>query len=263
MILGWFLFTRRRDPLGRVLLGLLIVGVVATLGPHLHVASRPQLVGGALAYRPSIPMPWLPFTHLPAFKEISPERIEMYVSLVAAVAAAMWLAAGGRRAWWRWLVAAAAIALLLPNLSLPFWHERFDDPRFFTTNAYRSYLTPGERVLIFPFGVNGNSMLWQAQDDFRFQMTEGYVGIATPPSYFAEPIGRYMEYGPRFQVPLARIGPDLRAFIRQRDVGAIIIDTTSGSPWSLLVPATLHLRPTSVDGVSVYQIPASWRANQA
>lgn len=253
-----FLYSRRRDPLGRVLLGMLVVAIIASLGPHLHVVNPAQPSAGTFVYRPSIPLPWLPLTHLPAFKQISPVRLSMYVALICAIVIALWLATPGRRPWARWLLGAVVVASLIPNLSEPYWHGRPHIPDFFATNTYRRYMTPGERVLIFPFGFNGNSMLWQAQTHFAFEMTEGYIGIATPPSYYAEPIGRYMEYGAKFQLPLAQVGPQLKAFIRQRHVQAIIVDTSAPTAWTLLVPITLHLQPITTGGVQLYRIPTSW-----
>ena len=50
-------------------------------------------------------------------------------------------------------------------------------------------------------------MLWQAQTGMFFQMTGGYVGIGTPPSYYNDPIARYMQFGSQFQLPLAQVGP--------------------------------------------------------
>ncbi len=258
VILVMFLYTRRRDPLGRVLLAVLVVVVIASLGPHLHVANPAQPANGTFVYRPSIPLPWLPLTHLPAFKQISPVRLTMYVALICAVVVSLWLAAPGRLRWARWLLGAVVVASLIPNLSEPYWHDRPHIPGFFASNTYQRYMTPGERVLIFPFGVNGNSMLWQAQTHFAFEMTEGYIGIATPPSYYAEPIGRYMQYGSKFQLPLAQVGPQLKAFIRQRHVQAIIIDTSAPTAWSLLVPVTLHLHAIAIGGVQLYRVPASW-----
>ena len=130
-----FLFARRREPSGKVLLGVLAVVAVASLGPHLHIANPPQPTNGTFVYRPSIPLPWLPFTHLPLFKEVAPGRLAMYVSLIAAVVVAMWLAAPGRRRLARWLLAAAAVVFLVPNISARYWHARLDDPPFFTNGG--------------------------------------------------------------------------------------------------------------------------------
>ncbi len=258
-ILALFLIPRRREPGARILLGLLVVTVVASLGPHLHIASPPRPMAGTFVYRPSIPLPWLPVSHLPLFKQVAPARIAMYVSLIAAVVVALWLAAPGKRRWPRWLLVVAGVVLLLPDVSPPYWHARMDDPRFFTDSTYRRYMFPGERALIFPFGHNGNSMLWQAQTGMYFQMTEGYVGVATPPSYYNEAIDRDMQFGGTSQLPLSQVGPQLKDFIRRRKVDVIIVEASGLTAWSLLVPATLHLRARKVDGVEIYDIPPSWR----
>jgi hypothetical protein len=43
---------------------------------------------------------------------------------------------------------------------------------FFTDGLYKSCIPRNETVTIFPFGYNGDSLLYQAETDFRFRMAE-------------------------------------------------------------------------------------------
>ena len=96
----------------KVALGVLVVVFVASLGAHLHIANPPEPNG---AYRPSIPLPWRLVSHLPAVDHALPARFSMYVSLIAAVVVAQWLAEPARRMWARWLLAVVGVVLLIPT----------------------------------------------------------------------------------------------------------------------------------------------------
>ena len=132
---------------------MLAVVVVLLLGSRLHIAGYP-----------TIPLPWK-YLDQWLLRDVIPLRLAVYLFLIVAVIAAMWLAkpAAGRWALGKWAVAALSIAFLVPNIGAGLWRSQQPNPAFFTTHEYRSVLTRGETVLVLPWGQLGNSMLWQAE----------------------------------------------------------------------------------------------------
>ena len=81
-------FRRRywREPVGKFLMILFVVLVIAAMGPMLHVAGRQ-----------GFPMPWAIVGRLPILSIALPVRFMMYAFLVVAVMVAMWLAVAATR----------------------------------------------------------------------------------------------------------------------------------------------------------------------
>ena len=77
-------------------------------------------------------------------------------------------------------VSLAIIPFMLPNLSGSYWATPAAIPAFFSTGLYRQYLAPGETVIVLPYGILGEGMLWQAATGMYFRMAEGYVTFAPP-----------------------------------------------------------------------------------
>ena len=143
----------------------LIVAVVLSLGPFL-------VVGG----RPIIPLPGLVVGALPLIGKALPARLMLYAFLALAIITALWLGSGVTPRWVRVAAALAVVASMLPNLSASFWTSPIDVPPFFSDALYAKYLSPGETVVVLPYGINGNSMLWQLQSGWYFRMAGGYAG---------------------------------------------------------------------------------------
>jgi len=107
----------------------------------------------------------------------------LYAFLALSVTTALWLSDGRHHAATRWLLAAMALASVLPasvpvaNATLP----------FFAHWMYRAYLSPDETVMFLPFAYNGEAMKWQAQSDFYFRDAGGYLSVI-PYEYQAWPI---------------------------------------------------------------------------
>ena len=200
---------------GRFLVHLLIVICVLAMGPRLEVGGRivMGLPGSALA-------------RLPLLDKALPARFMLYAYLVLAVMLAMWLAperkdSDGGRSVRRWALGLAVVPFMLPNLSASYWVTPAAIPGFFSTGLYRQYLAPGATVIVLPYGILGEGMLWQAATGMYFRMAEGYVTFAppVPEEHSRWPIiaGLYRIRG----VPAA--GDQFKAYLANHDVSAVIV----------------------------------------
>jgi hypothetical protein len=149
----------------------------------------------------------------------------------------------------KWVLAAAAVVTLVPNVGSALWHTRVDNPSLFTTSAYRSVVRPGSIVLALPFAQWGSSMLWQAETGFGFRMADGYVGALLPSGY-ARDLG--VLSSPQVQPQPSA----LAAFLAKRRVNTVLVDAAKPGPWPQTLSA-LGLDPRLVDGVLVYALPGS------
>ena len=109
----------------------------------------------------------------------------LYAYLALILMVAMWLApdrqnAGDEQKTLHWALGLAIIPFMLPNLSTSFWTTPAEIPPFFSSGLYRQYLTPGETVMVLPYGLFGEGMLWQAASDMYFRTAGGYVGFEPP-----------------------------------------------------------------------------------
>jgi hypothetical protein len=145
----------------KVLTCVLLIAVICSLGARLHVRGSE-----------SIPLPWDVVARLPVLGQLIPARLVLYVTLIAAVLAARWLATARIAGWGLALV---AVAFLWPAVNLQFWDSRPELPKLFSTTAYRQVLRPHDTVLVLPVGIKGQSMLWQAETRLGFVMASGYV----------------------------------------------------------------------------------------
>jgi len=166
-IVAWFARERWHAPGGRFLIHLLVVICLLAMGPRLELAGH---IGIAL--------PGSAIARIPLLDKALPARFMLYAYLVLALIAAKWLADNHDRRCWA--LAVASLAFMLPNLSASYWATSAEMPEFFTTGLYRRYLAPADTVVVLPFGLLGEGMLWQASTDMHFRMAEGYVSFAPP-----------------------------------------------------------------------------------
>jgi hypothetical protein len=153
---------------GRYLTWLLAVILLFSLGPVLWLG----------AVRTGVVMPWALFRHMVFIGAALPARFMLFGDLVAAVIAALWVAAapaGAARR--RWILAACAAIVLMPAP-----HGVMDIPEssFFAPGRVEAVLGPRPVVLVLPFGILGPSSYWQAENQFGFVQTGGYLGF--PPA---------------------------------------------------------------------------------
>jgi hypothetical protein len=233
-----FLYSRRGERRARFFAAMLAIVYVASLGPSLH------LRGIELC-----PMPWRLFDRLPLINSAQAARFTIYLHLLLALIAAMWLAETAWSAAAKLVVAALLVIAVLPNLrGQDLWATKLDPPAFFTGPAVRRSLRPGENVVLLPYSSNGRCMIWQALSGMYFAMAEGGGNGPTPASFAAWPIMAMFDRGA--QMPQAE--EQLLAFLAAHQVTAVIIDQRDPliTRWlALLDPRTTRI--IVVDGVIV------------
>jgi hypothetical protein len=229
-----------RQPFGKLLIDSLIIICVLSLGPFLHF-------GGHL----SGPLPGKLFAALPAIEKALPVRFMMYAFLIIAIITSLWFTTSTASNPMKYTAAAAIVLFSLPNFSSRYWASKVDTPAFFLRGLYRQYLAPNENLLVLPYFIFGNSMLWQGQTDMYFRMAGGWIG-PLPDEYQLWPIVNALA-GPTY-VPDARA--QLMSFLSSHDVEAIVVgdnDPDRASWRSLLAP--LAVPPLEIGGVTLYRIP--------
>jgi hypothetical protein len=242
-----FVFSARRSRPGRILIGTLGAFVVASLGPVLLIAGKPT---ASLPWRAVLPAPIIGYAQ--------PARFVVYVFLVLAVMAAIWLASArtGRRAAVRWSLAGLCVVSLLPNVAASYWRGQVQEPVFFADGLYRRYLAPDETILILPVTRRGAaSVLWQANADMYFRLADGYVGCQVPAAAKRWPIVQTL-----FDDRLIPNAPrQWAAFLAAHRIQAVIV---AGDQQSLALAQSLF-EPLGVTarilgGVALYRTPTRW-----
>lgn len=232
--------TAWRTPVGRFLIAMLAIAVVASFGPALRVLGNAAL-----------PMPWALFARLPVIANALASRFSMYASLVISLIAALWFSSAPVRSYTKYLAAALIVLFLAPNLSASFWVSRLDLPAFFSDRTYASELEPREIVLPLPWAQKGYSMYWQLKSNLYFRMAGGWTG-PTPFEFARMPVVNYFHGG----IGLPEAADQLRAFIARFGVRAVIADPTEENFASYKQTLdTLGVAGLNENGVWLYKIP--------
>jgi hypothetical protein len=239
VVVGAFALRQWRTLAGKLLTITFLIVSILSLGPRLHLDGTAK-----------IPLPWGAVSRLPLADNALPARFVLYAWLAVALMVAIWLSTGPKGRWTgtRWAVVSLSAALLFPNLSVPLWRSSDHVPSFISTGTYRSYIAPGQNVLVIPAGSRGFSMLWQAKTNFAFSMSGGYVSCAIPPEFQRWPI--------MYTFLSGRLIPDyprqLLAFLAANHIGTILVADDAVGPWTLLF-ATIPTTSFQVGGVTVYR----------
>ena len=227
---------------------LILIGAIVTVA-----ALGGQLQ--ALRMHLHIMLPWWMFDHLPLLQKALPVRFLAYAWLVVAVMAAWWAAESTAPRWAKCGLAAASLILIFPNLPGKFWSHPLDVPAFYSNGSLKRYISPGENVVVLPYGYIGYAMLYQSQQHFYFRMAGGYLGMVIPPPFTDDPVPAGFFNGDVSLVP--HWGRKLRRFVVRNKVGAFI--KTLPDIWdqpTLLAP--LHVKPIVTGGVALYLVPRRW-----
>jgi hypothetical protein len=204
------------------------------------------------------------FNALPLMDEALPGRLGMYLFLMTAVAAAIYLARASVSVWSRSLLAALSILFIAPELAI--WHQigrvpaflgtpgqtRVYLPRFFQSAQYKRYLTRGDNVLFLPLGAGGSNagLLWQAQSQFYFNTTD-WFGVIAPPDSAGWPVMAAFHSGKK----ILDFSEQLYGFLGAHQVKAIIVDASAPGRWPEML-SEAGMTGGAVGGVLFYKVPA-------
>jgi hypothetical protein len=109
------------------------------------------------------------------------------------------------------------------------------------------------RLLVLPFSIHGPASFWQAENQFGFLQTGGYLGFP-PRSMQSYPAALELFGG----VEVRRLTVDLSAFCAATHTQFIVVGP--GTPPSLQADiAGLHWPGQKVDDVVIYAVPAQPR----
>jgi hypothetical protein len=208
----------RSEWLSRLQVNLLLIIAIASLGSMLFISSRS-----------SIPLPWGILWRLPLVDKALPARFSVYGFLVLSIILTLWLSEGTAHTRTRIIGACSVVLFTLPNLSSAFWVTPVDTPAFFQTGEYKSYIAPGDNVLVLPYGEVGNSNIWQAATGFYFRMAGGYLGQPPIPT-------EYLPYFPIvYDLYNMADSPDavelLKIFLAQKQVNSIVVADQGAHLW--------------------------------
>ena len=231
-----------REPTGKLLIDSLIIVCVLAMGPLLHFR------GAVLC---SLPGKILPMT--PAINKALPARFMVYAFLLLALIASLWFETSRLSSAVKIGLAATVVIFTLPNLSAEYWTHRDDSPTFFTRGLYRQNLKPNDNLLVLPFGIRGNGMLWQAETAMYFRMVGGWTGLL-PAEFRAWPIVDAFLNPTYLPDHAAQLG----AFMAHHQVSTIaVIDSDpDADAWRALASACCTPDP-SAGGVTIYRAPPS------
>jgi hypothetical protein len=254
-----------KEQRGKLLIILFAMTTILSFGRTLTIFGHPLY-----------PMPWRLFGYLPLIGMALPSRLSVYPSLILALVFALWLSRGSISIVIRSIGGASALFLLLPNLAASYWVTSVNSPEFFATELYKQYISPGDNVLIIPYGSSADSDVWLANTGMYFRMPEGWIGpLALAPAEFEHFPLVYALYN-LANIPEA--ADELKVFLARTDVHEIIIadegkqlwggDYDHGPPAALRIAldsqqkealgsliSTLGVKPTRIGGVALYKVP--------
>jgi hypothetical protein len=249
----------------RMLISLLAEICVASMGSPLNLAGHG-----------TIRMPWAIAEHLPLMDKALPGRFSIYAFLVLGIILCLWLSEDRIRKSVRVAGACGVVLFTLPNLSAAFWTTSVDTPAFFSTGEFKRFIAPGDNLLVLPYGLSGNSDIWQATSGLYFRLAGGYVGQPPVPNQYVTffPIV-YALYN---LADFPSSGELLKTFLAQKHVNGIVVADSAATIWrnrsraGTTVPeatgfdhdqragiealfATLGVNPIRTGGVVFYRVP--------
>jgi hypothetical protein len=234
------LFARQKfdSPAGRMLLVMLLVLLVASLGPRLWVAGQ--------VYR--LVLPWRLFVDLPLLGSALPTRFALFVSLLTAIIAVLWMTEAVTR---RQRPARYALAILACVFLAPRPHPWMPLPtsQFFQPGRVEAALGTNARLLVLPFSINGPASFWQQDEKFGFVQTGGYLGF--PPLQMQQ----YKAVDELFSGSLsAHATADIAVFCEATGTQFIVMGPGTSAPVRGAI-ARLNWPARSIDDVMVYTVP--------
>jgi hypothetical protein len=201
---------------------------------------------------------------LPLIQKSLPARYAMFVALIGAIMAALWLARDVTKYAYKVGLGVILIALLLPNLRSGAFFTPVSVPTFFSTTMYQRYLKPNDVALILPLGFYRTDMLWQQAADFSFDLPAGYGGFTPPPEDIL-PIQHLLNTDDvqpflvkqNNKVVGETYSYQLEQYIATEHVNAIVVQERFISDWSTYLQF-LRQQPQHIGGVWYYHVPPAF-----
>jgi hypothetical protein len=245
----------------RLLVSLYVIIFLLSLGESLVVDGKTI-----------VPLPWGKIWSLPILSSAEPQRLMDFGQLVLALAMALWLAHVTKSKLMRsarWGLAVLSIAAIFADLlnfaevavprpvgwtqAVPSDQLTDQIPTFFTEGLYKQYIKPGETVVV--VSRRGNAgMMFQAYTGFYFNISGGFINASlSSKDSLPNPVEDLTHLPGK--VGAQRIA-DFKAFIKSAHIGAIIVERAWSEHW-MYVFGPLGMKPITVGGVTVYQVPHS------
>jgi hypothetical protein len=237
LILAFFAGSRYRDPWARVLTVVLGVLLVSTLGPNLHILGHISIL-----------LPWDAAARLPLLRAALPSRFPLYISLLSATIASLWVVAPRRK---HLLVALMAVITIVALWPAPVAVTPVRVPAWISSHSYTALFRRQATLVLLPYASLGDSMLWQAMSGLYFRMAGS--NTASVPRSFAKLPAVAMFFG----APLVpNYGSVILRFCQKHHVVAIVVDRSLAPQWSTRL-ATLGWRTQRLGTSSVFWVPPS------
>lgn len=234
LFFGW---QHRREPLVRLVMLLVIAISICSLGPRLHIAGKSYF-----------PLPWALTQKIPLIDQALPIRFTVYLWLLVGIVTSCALSIDIRSGIARGGLALIITLFLVPNVSyFRTQITQVDTPLLFSSGQFRSYIPRDATLLILPFGLFGNSMLWQAESGMYFKMAGGYISGVTPPEYL-----RWFSVKQLSSGKPTRLAPDIVSFLVTHNVYAIVV-ASQLSDWRSAL-SSLGVEPLEVGNVLFYRV---------
>lgn len=204
-ILGYLVWTRRDRPVFRAL--------SATAMVALAFAPGVVVVGATV-----LPSPWGLMRHLPFLGLVRPQRLTMFVWLIGAVAAGVWLASA-RGSWRRWGAILVTVGVAFAAALTGTWTS------IVPAQPDLAALSSGENVAVVAGAGPRAAQLpdlafpevWQVWSGFSFRLANAYVGSFPP---LLPPAVQRFQYG---TPPRVGDGAAVRSWLQTAGVGAVLV----------------------------------------
>ena len=244
ILVAWFRKPGPHGAVSRILLVTMILLILLSLGPIIRVWGN---LLDAWA-------PWQLLLQLPLIRHALPCRLSVYIALLTAIAAGLWLASAQNRTSkvQRYGLCLLAIALLFPDLKRFKWSPIPFTPFFERENLER-FLGTTPNVTVLPFvpipHKDYGTMIWQFQSGMAYTQTGGYLGNPPPKSYKWAATSQLVQgvAGPQF-------AKDIELYAAAHNITAVVAGP--GTQPSLLHSLDeLGWDNESLAGVHVYHVP--------
>ncbi len=235
LTMALFFLQFRKQPLGKLITIVALLALIFSFGSHLVIYGHGTSIG----------LPYWVLYHVPVLNKAIPARYCLYAYMAISVAVALWGSTKPYSA--KWVLLALCVVTLMPKIFDGRFASTLDNPPFFAGNAYKSYIHKGENVILLPYGINGDSLVWQAEDNFYYSIAGGYFYLGGPWRGTVVSDLYSGDAGPGFYKKFMR-------FAGEKRVSALIVSDRYVNQCRPLL-SYLHTRPLKVAGVELYNIP--------